>query len=146
MAGREPASPSGGANPGVAQVPVGGELAGSREHPTVRRTPCGRCPSAGFSQLRYDGLLQHVRADIEGPREESNILAPLMLSVQRRSEPAFAGVSRFPPPKEMGSSSQPLTYAVHSVRDPTAGRLASVTESQALHWAARPGVPGGARF
>ena len=26
------------------------------------------------------------------------------------------------------------------------GRLASVTEAQALHWAARPGVPGGVRF
>ena len=61
MAGREPASPFGGANPGIAQVPVGGEVADGG--------PCERCPSAGFSQLRYDGLLQHVRADVEGDQE-----------------------------------------------------------------------------
>ena len=57
------------------------------------------------------GLLQHVRADVEGPREEFNIFILLMLSVQRRSGPAFAGVSRFPPPNGMESSGQPLPYA-----------------------------------
>ena len=95
MAGREPAPPSGGANPGDAQVPVGGEVAGIGEHPAVRRTPCRKCPLAGFSQLRYDELLQHVRPDVDGSLEKSNTLVPFMISVQRRPGPVITGLTRF---------------------------------------------------
>ena len=79
-------------------------MAGSGEHPAVHRTPSGGCPPASSSQLRDNWLPRHVRADGESPREESNFIVPLMLPAQRRSGPAFAGVSRFSPLKGMGSS------------------------------------------
>ena len=68
-----------------------------------------------FAELLADGVPRldsasyvttgsHNTFDVEGPREESNILVPLMLPVRRCSGPAFAGVPRFPRPREWESA------------------------------------------
>lgn len=82
-----------------------------------------------------DGLPQHFLVDGEDPREEFNFLLLVMFPVQRHSGPAFAGVSQFPLLDGIGAAASGyVAYAVHSVRGPTAGRLASVTRPEALHW------------
>ena len=79
-------------------------MAGSGEHPAVRRTPSrGRSP-ARSSQLRNDCRPRHVQDDGDSPRRESSFLVLPMLPIERHSGPAFAGVYRYPPLKGMGSS------------------------------------------
>ena len=94
--------------PHPAELAQGLPRSQSWEHPLVRRTPSAGCPPARPSQRRDDCFPRHVRAESESPREGSNFLVLLMLPVQRRSGPAFAGISRFPPLKGMGSSGEPL--------------------------------------
>ena len=84
-----------------------------------RSQPEGRWQAVGstlqFAELLADGVPRldsasyvttgsHNTFDVEGPREESNILVPLMLPVRRCSGPAFAGVPRFPRPREWESA------------------------------------------
>ena len=64
MASKKAASPSGGADPGVAHVPAGGGVAGSEEHPAVRRTPSGGCSPARYRQVRDDWLPRQVELTV----------------------------------------------------------------------------------
>lgn len=82
----------------------------------------------------YSTLELLVRA-LEGSPASSFLLC----LAQRCSGPASGSLSRLPPPEGMGSSCRPLPRAVHRLRAPTAGYLASTTKEESLRRASRPG-------
>ena len=107
-------------------------MGGSGKHSAVRRTPSGGRPrldpASYVTTDSHDTFELMVRAHGRNPTSSF-----LMLPVQRRSGPAFAGVSRFLPLKGMESSGKPVPYAVHSVRDPTTECRAAVIPNRRLY-------------
>ena len=103
-------------------------MTGSGGHSAVRLLEEG-VPRLDPANYKTTGSRNTFELMVRAPGRSSTSSFLVSSLFQRRSGPAFvAGVSRFPLFKGMGSSGQPLPYAVHSVWDPTTGRLDSVTQ------------------
>lgn len=126
---KKPTSPSGGPASGAGQVQAGEGWPAVGSTLQLTKPLQQGCPPAGSSHLRDDRLPRHIRADGESPQEKTNLLVvPLMLSVQRRSGPAFAGVPRLPPAR--GIEEQHSTVTVRCLR------------RTKLSWLLLSGMPG----
>ena len=79
-------------------------------------------PASYVTTGSHDTFELRVRAHGRSPTSSFLLCSLFSNALGLRSH----DVSRFPPLKGMGSSGEPLPYAIHSVRDPTTARLASV--------------------